>query len=432
MNALDAGVLFPEQVLVWQRGRALHTRQLLALSAQLHRLLPPSRHYLNLCERHACFIVGFLAALRGGSVTLLPLNRGPETLATISRHHQQPTLITDELVAPLFDQLDSLDLAHDATFDWRVPPEQIVAIVFTSGSTGTPEGHAKSWATIAQIAQRTRELLFKGAGSYSLVATVPCQHNYGFETSILLTLAAGCAVEDQRPFFPADIAEILHRVPEPRVLITTPAHLRACVAAAVRFPALASIVSATAPLDARLASEAESLWQAPVHEIYGCTEAGTMAVRRTIDGDSWQPLRGGHISVVEDSVLFQADYLPQPVALQDVIEPLADGHFRLLGRAADLVKIGGKRASLADLTHQLLTLPGVEDAVVFMPHETGRCAALVVAPTRTREELIGSLAARVDSVFLPRPLRLVAQLPRNAAGKLPREALLAALEARGS
>jgi acyl-coenzyme A synthetase/AMP-(fatty) acid ligase len=52
----------------------------------------------------------------------------------------------------------------------------------------------------------------------------------------------------------------------------------------------------------------------------------------------------------------------------------------------------------------------------------------VVAPTLDEAKILASLRGAVDPVFLPRPLRRVDTLPRNAAGKLPREALLAALK----
>jgi acyl-coenzyme A synthetase/AMP-(fatty) acid ligase len=54
-------------------------------------------------------------------------------------------------------------------------------------------------------------------------------------------------------------------------------------------------------------------------------------------------------------------------------------------------------------------------------------AALVVAPTLTAREVLEQLASGVDSAFLPRPLLIVEQLPRNELGKLPRENLLKAL-----
>jgi len=54
-----------------------------------------------------------------------------------------------------------------------------------------------------------------------------------------------------------------------------------------------------------------------------------------------------------------------------------------------------------------------------------RVAACVVAPRLAAGQVLAALRERVDPVFLPRPLLLVARLPRNETGKLPQEALLA-------
>lgn len=118
--------------------------------------------------------------------------------------------------------------------------------------------------------------------------------------------------------------------------------------------------------------------------------------------------------------------------LQDVLELRDDGRFVVRGRNADMVEVGGKRASLADLTRRLMSVPGVRDAVVFQPEAVGgaavqRLAALVVADGLTEAQLLEQLAPLMDPVFLPRPLMLVARLPRNDVGKLPRDELLAAL-----
>jgi acyl-coenzyme A synthetase/AMP-(fatty) acid ligase len=54
-----------------------------------------------------------------------------------------------------------------------------------------------------------------------------------------------------------------------------------------------------------------------------------------------------------------------------------------------------------------------------------RLTALVVAPGRSAEDILGALRARLDPVFLPRPVVLVPALPRNRLGKLPHGALSA-------
>jgi acyl-coenzyme A synthetase/AMP-(fatty) acid ligase len=81
------------------------------------------------------------------------------------------------------------------------------------------------------------------------------------------------------------------------------------------------------------------------------------------------------------------------------------------------------------LNAQLNAIPGVVDGAFFLrdeePQSTGvtRLAAVVVAPTLSVAQLTEHLRRRIDPVFLPRPLLLVDQLPRNATGKLPLQAL---------
>jgi acyl-coenzyme A synthetase/AMP-(fatty) acid ligase len=112
----------------------------------------------------------------------------------------------------------------------------------------------------------------------------------------------------------------------------------------------------------------------------------------------------------------------------DVVE-LEDAYtFVLHGRTADLVNIAGKRTSLAYLDQQLSAIDGVEDGVFFMPPEAPaeitRLTAFVVAPRLSREALLSALRERIDPAFLPRPLHFVPSLPRNATGKLTRDALM--------
>jgi acyl-coenzyme A synthetase/AMP-(fatty) acid ligase len=93
-----------------------------------------------------------------------------------------------------------------------------------------------------------------------------------------------------------------------------------------------------------------------------------------------------------------------------------------------MVKIAGKRASLAALNAELERLPGVRDGAFFVPRSSSggnRLAAVVVAPGLTRAKILSALRGRIDAAFLPRPLLFVDALPRNPTGKLERDALLA-------
>jgi acyl-coenzyme A synthetase/AMP-(fatty) acid ligase len=271
---------------------------------------------------------------------------------------------------------------------------------------------------------------------YALIGTVPVQHSYGFESVIMLTLQSRSAVWSGWPFYPADIVAALAAVPQPRMLVTTPVHLRALLDAGIDIPPVAKLLSATAPLSDGLARDAEARMAAPVHEIYGCTETGQLASRRTTDGPRWQPLPGVCLEQADDLTYALGGNCGVRQALADVIEIHGDGTFSLHGRNADMVNIAGKRTSIAYLNHQLGEIAGVADGCFFMPDEVTvdgvtRLAACVVAPGLSAGQLREALRQRIDPLFLPRPLIFLDRLPRNATGKLPRAELLALLGSHG-
>lgn len=108
-------------------------------------------------------------------------------------------------------------------------------------------------------------------------------------------------------------------------------------------------------------------------------------------------------------------------SLQDRLELIDESTFRFIGRISDLVNVGGKRASLADLTNKLISIEGVNDAIVFIPQNSTksvqRMAALVVSELTDRE-ITEKMSSLVDPVFIPRPLRRVDALPRSDTGKI--------------
>ncbi|WP_159017000.1 AMP-binding protein [Cognatiluteimonas profundi] len=401
-------------------------------------LLPAGVHAINLCDDRYRFLVAFCAVAVRGQTTLLPPSRAPAVISDELRRHADSYCIGDA------------DLDETPPRYWRMPqvlPEldgdpllvdddALVAIGFTSGSTGEPRPNPKTWrsfrASTAQNLAALQDLWPAGATAH-LVATVPAQHMYGMEMSVLLPLLGGVAVHAARPFFPEDIAQALRCASAPRLLVTTPVHLRALVESSVQLPPLAGIVSATAPLPATVAAAAEARFGCEVRELFGSTETCVIARRRTARDSAWTPLPGVQLQPQPDGSLVQAPHLPAPVGLADLVELTADGRFHLRGRQADLLEIAGKRASLGDLTRQLQAVPGVRDAVMFQldtPDAGGvrRIAALVVAPDIDEATILNALRRAIDPVFLPRPLKRVACLPRNDTGKLPRAALLQLLQ----
>lgn len=320
--------------------------------------------------------------------------------------------------------------------DWRVPDidaAQTAAIVFTSGSTGIPVPHRKTWGRLVRCVRDGAERLGMMDGrAHSVLATVPPQHMYGFESSVLAALQSGNALCAEHPFYPADICAALARLPRPRTLVSTPIHLRALLASQSEVPAADLVVSATAPLSQELAREAEQRFDAPLIEIYGSTESGQLATRRTAREREWRLWPGVCLTLDEGRAWARGGHLEQPTPMCDELEVVDAERFLLHGRLADLVNIAGKRSSLAYLTHQLNSIAGVVDGAFFFPEEpqtsasgVTRVAAAVVAPGLDAARVTEELRKRIDPVFLPRPLLFVARLPRNSTGKLPRESLQA-------
>lgn len=404
--------------------------------------LPAGSHCLNLCEDRYRFILTLCAALQRGQPTLLPPSRAPSVILEMLERYPEAHCVGDDGVGgcPL-ERLPPRYTELPATFEaWQgpiecplLPAEALAVIGFTSGSSGPPKAQPKTWGSFCRSSAFNAALLREIAGEGAqILATVPAQHMYGMETSVLLPLLGGFPIHPARPFFPADILHALQQLRAPRVLVTTPVHLRALLESGLALPPIAAIISATAPLPPELAQAAEAACGGRVLELYGSTETCVIAHRRTAVEDCWSTYPGVRLQPRPDGALVEADWLPSPVLLQDLIELQPEGRFRLAGRASDLLEIAGKRASLGELTRRLLAVPGVRDGVVFVPDGEGpvqRVAALAVAPGLDEAAVLAALREVLDPVYLPRPLRCVAELPRNATGKLPRAALLDALRA---
>jgi acyl-coenzyme A synthetase/AMP-(fatty) acid ligase len=420
-----------DEVLAWEPGTPRTARQFLADVSSLAESLPDRPAALNLATNRYEFLVGFAAAIIRRQVTLLPQSRAPHALLRLAGEFPGSYALTNQGEAVAGIDSVSIQL-QGGPAPWptdipRVPLDQVVAVAFTSGSTGRPMPNKKTWGALTAVARSTGARLgIKGGERISVVATVPHQHMFGLEASVMLPVMHGLVMHAGRPLFPADIGSLLAETAGRWMLVTTPLHLRACVAEGVTAPSGGLVLSATAPLARGLAQEAERHFQAEVHEIFGFAEAGSVAERRTIDGERWRPLDGVRVTQDGSACRVHAWYLPEPIPVPDRITIDSDGAFVVHGREADQVNIAGHRVSLGDLTHTLLQLDGVQDGVFFLPEEEGlvtRLMAFVVAPGKTSEEIQRLLRAHVDPVFLPRPLVCVPSLPRNATGKLPRESV---------
>lgn len=439
-----------EDILFWRPNQDMARitgAVFLRAAARVAASLPPASAYLNLCRDPCGAAIAVAAAMLRGNPCILATDHSESGIATLLERFPD--------AHPLLDGRDErcAHLAHATLADplpgdaWGAAPanpmlplDRVAVIGVTSGSTGRPVAHAKSWGALEQRSRAAAAVFgLRGGVQRPVVASVSPTHMYGMETMVLLPLHASTITWCGTSFFPGDAAAnlaeaarmVLPVAPEP-VFITTPLHLGALLEARTPLPPMHAVISATAPLDAGMAARAERLWQAPVLEIFGATEVGSIASRRTAQDEAWT-LYPGVTLEMRDGVTEVSAEGARRTPLSDVLDIQPDGRFRLVARGSDIIKRGGRRASLAGLTRQLAALEGVRDAAFLMPEPppgrsaTERPIAFAVAPGRDAAELLAGLRAAIEPAFLPRRIILLDRLPRNEMGKLPRDALLALL-----
>ncbi|SAK78234.1 AMP-binding protein [Caballeronia ptereochthonis] len=446
----------PDQTLAWRDGAPVSVHEFLADVQRVAGALPEGAHVFNVCTDRYRFTVSLCATLVAGKTSLLPSTHTPEMVRALASFAPDAFCLHDsddcaiDLPRFRYPKAAGVRIAADSeTLVPHIDGARVVAYVFTSGSTGAPVPHRKTWGFLVRnVRAAAARLGLLGDAPATLVGTVPPQHMYGFESTVLLALLGGLAFSNRQPFYPVDIRAELEAVPEPRVLVSSPIHLRALFANEEALPRASLVLSATAPLSEKLALDAEERLRAPLMEIYGSTETGQIATRRTARTAAWELFPDICLEPRHDDARDDEDATPTmwasgghvevPVPMGDALELIDDTHFLLHGRKADLINIAGKRTSLAYLNHQLNAVPGVVDGVFYMPDEARegqgdgepvrRLMALVVAPGLAAADLQRALRERIDAAFMPRPLLFVDALPRNATGKLPREVLTQLIE----
>ncbi len=418
----------------------IHAETFLSHVHSLAQQLPVNTHIINLCGNRYLFMVSICAAMLRKQINLLPPNKNVATQQRLSQRYADAYVLHDGI--DVDEGIPSLNLQHikinqtsvSAANNVDIPLDQLALISFTSGSTGDSQPNHKTWLTLNQSTSMNRRYMLPEVKQlYYVLATVPGQHMWGLETSVLMALFTDTCVVDAKPLFPSDISEALNMLPEPRVVVSTPVHLRALSASGLAFPNVDVVLCATSPLTDKLAQQVEALFDAHLHEVYGCSEVGSMAIRKTahdqrwlkFDGISFIPAGQKTSNIASNTIVASTQYLDQSIELSDQIELYEDGYFRLLGRSSDMVDIAGKRGSLAEINKVLLTFEGLLDGIVIFPQQeraVPRLAAIVsLKDGYSAEQLKTHFRKYLDGVFVPRPIFYVEQLPREENGKLARK-----------
>lgn len=408
-------------------------KEFLYQAVSLSKQLPDHQYVINLCKDRYLFALAFLAALFKKQTCLLPSNNAPQSINELIDNYADSYLLGDEENTKKYPRYHTVTgfknnpvkTSHKDFGNLKINSDHLAVIAFTSGSTGKAKANPKFWWELVKETERTL-LRFQNAQEQpqGILATVPPQHMYGLQTTILYPLLGKSALISGETFFPNDIKESLENLSFPAVFVTTPVHLRVCVQSGLDFPSIDMIISATAPLDNYLADQAERIFNCPVMEIFGSTETGAIASRRTVHSKNWFLFDQVQINQGREGVAtIKGPQHKEWITLNDHVKIIDKQHFELLGRHSDMIKIAGKRASISDLSIKLNSIDGIIDGVIFQKEndssKINRLCAFVIAPELTVKQINQALKEMIDPIFLPRPIIKVDHLPRNETGKLP-------------
>lgn len=420
------------------------------------------------------------AGIAKAGLVMVPLNPRllPADIAFIMEHSRARAIVYDAALADRVDPMPG-ELAAQLTIGAGGSYERSLAaaeqadpcvpagerdpfcIAYTSGTTGEPKG--------VLISHRSRVLTFAmsaldwglGPGRTS-VAVAPMYHGAGFAFGYAPVFTGGTVVMLPR-WDPEGVLALIERHRAQSVFLV-PTHaqaIRALGAGTLRSYDLSSLdtlffnaAALPVPLKEWVLGSFPGVG---VHELYGSTEAGVITNLRPPDarrraGSVGHPWFMTEVRLLDDagaevppgtpgelfsrSPFLMNGYLRNPAATEACLSPDgfltsgdiavrdAEGYITIVDRKKDLIITGGVNVYPRDVETAVEGCPGVaECAVVGEPDETWgeRIVAYVVADPGhdlAAESITEFLAGRLARHKVPKDVRFVPLLPRNAAGKV--------------
>jgi acyl-CoA synthetase (AMP-forming)/AMP-acid ligase II len=345
------------------------------------------------------------------------------------------------------------------------PAEDVVALPYSSGTTGLPKGvmltHRNLVANILQF-----RAMFDMTSDDVVIAVLPFFHIYGLQVILNGTLRSGATIVVLPRF---ELESFLRAVQEHRVtvaFVVPPILLALAKHPAVDgydLSSLRQVLSGAAPLGAELARAAAARLRCSVVQGYGMTETSPVthtsiaanAERKPgsvgglapdTEGKVVDPESGREVGAGEQGEIcvrgpqIMKGYLARPEATLAMIDGEgwlhtgdigyadADGDFYVVDRLKELIKYKGCPVAPAELEALLLTHPAVADAAVIPSpdEEAGEVpkAFVVTRAAVTADELMAFVAARVAPTKRVRRLEIIEQIPKSPSGKILRRVLV--------
>ncbi|CDX13187.1 AMP-dependent synthetase and ligase [Mesorhizobium plurifarium] len=469
-------------------GRSITYGDMLAKSAQLAHALAqagvePGDRVAVQVEKSPEAALLYLASLRAGAV-FLPLNTA-YTLPELDYFFRdaEPKLIVcdpDRLsgVEPLAAAVGAtvLTLGRDGQgtlasqasrqatdfSDVARGPDDLAAILYTSGTTGRSKGAMLSHENLASNARVLVEHWRFGADDV-LIHALPIFHTHGLFVATNVILMAGARMFFEQKFDPARILSLMPRatalmgVPTFYVRLLQQEGLNRDVAKGMRV-----FISGSAPLLAETHKSWRERTGHAILERYGMTEtnmntsnpydgerrAGTVGFPlpgvslRVTDPETAKPLAQGEIGMIEvrgpnvfagywrmpekTKAEFRGDgfFITGDLGLID-----ADGYVHIVGRGKDLIISGGYNVYPKEIESEIDVLDGVaESAVIGVAHPDfgeGVTAVVVRKPESaiSAADIAAAIAERLAKYKHPKQVIFVDELPRNTMGKVQKNVL---------
>lgn len=340
------------------------------------------------------------------------------------------------------------------------------AIIFTSGTSGTPKGVMVSHRGLlhfGRVSAASRALTVDDRA----YAFLPMTHIFGLGTVLMASLSGATSLVLRSSFSPADMLQALahERVSNllgpPTMYARLLAHVEE-TRAQPAFPHLRYLYTGSAPLDLTLKQRVEKMFGQPLHYGYGLSEyAGSVFLtRRGVPRDDTSAgylVDGGEARIVDtqghDAAAGEVGeiwlrgaglmlgYFRDPTATGQVMRPGGwyasgdlgrldgDGALFVVGRLKEMIIRSGFNVYPAEVEGVLNRFPGVHlSAVVGVPEADGNEAIVAFVEPEANATLdLGGLQAHLREHLSPykRPSRIevLAALPTTPTGKILKRAL---------